>query len=208
MAGNSERVSSGAFLAASPMTSTLRTKARLRTSLPRKSSRVVCAAWVCKNSASRRMSRSSSTVEGSIAHRGQNQTCLRLGKGLVGHQVHAPAKEFLQQLVQREEIVVGALAFLELDIDVNVAVRSSLVARERTEHADASRPQGTEFGDAILNGSQRIHCARCILQRPRPPFKPVPPDKRPRACGCRSVCCARKCPGIWQAMLGAGASTR
>src|SRR5713101_6992606 len=132
-AGNCNRVSSGTFFVASPMTSTLRTKARLSTSFCRNASHVVWPAWAERNSASRRMSRSNSTVAGSIAHGGQDQPRLSLTERFIGHQIHAPAQQFLEHLVERKKIVVGALGVLELDIDVHIAVVARVATGKRTE---------------------------------------------------------------------------
>src|SRR5437763_15720531 len=126
--------------ASSNAISTLRTKARLRSSSRKNVSQSVCAAWADRNSASLRMSRSSSTVVGSIPDSGQNQSRLGFGEGFIGDEVHPPAKQPLQQLVKGEKIVVRALGIVELDIDVHITVAAALAPCKRTKHADAPGP--------------------------------------------------------------------
>ena len=82
----------------------------------RNASRVVVAACADRNSASRKMSRSSSIVEGGIADGRKDQTRLAFGDGLVRDEIHTPTEQFLQPFVQGEEIVVTALGVVEFDI--------------------------------------------------------------------------------------------
>src|SRR5438046_1736122 len=166
--GSCERISSGTFLAASPITSTLRTNARLRTSSFRNTSRVVEAACAERNSASRRISRNSSTTIGGIAHRRQDKPGLPIVEGLVRDEVDAPAHQAFEQFVKREEIVIRAPLVVEFNIDVDFTV----AAHERAEDADSPRSKRSEFSDMSLNDSERVpHCVPLRVRHHNVPFK-------------------------------------
>ena len=139
----------------------------------RNASRVVVAACADRNSASRKMSRSSSLVEGGIADGRKDQTRLAFGDGLVRDEIHAPTKQFLQPFVQGKEIVVTALGVVELDIDVHVAVIACFAAAERAKHADPTRAERLEFGYMRFNDGQWIHIGLGMLPGAGAPFKPA-----------------------------------
>src|SRR5437773_8438057 len=156
-AGNRSRVSSGTFFVASPIISVLRTKARLSTSSWRNDSHVVCVACADRNSASRRISRSNSTVVGCIADGWQNQPGLRFGERFVRDEIHAAVQKFFQPFVQCEEIVISALRVVELDIHIHIAVVTFLAACKRAEYAEPARTEREQFRKMSLDDRQRIH---------------------------------------------------
>jgi len=123
----------------------------------------------CLNTTS--LSRSNSTVEGSIAHGGQNQPRPRLGEGLVRHEVHAPVEKLLQQLVQGEEVIVRALGVFELHVDVHVAVIARLATGEGAEDAHTSGSERAQFGIVGLNNGQWVHRTVSMLCCTGPAFK-------------------------------------
>src|SRR6266498_14642 len=170
--GSCKHISSGTFLAASPITSTLRTNARLRTSSFRNTSRVVEAACAERNSASRRISRNSSVAMGGIANRRQDQPGLPIVEGLVRDEVDTPPHQAFEQFVKREEIVIRAPLVVEFNIDINITVAARFAAHERAEDADSPRSKRSEFSDMSLNDSERVlHCVPYRVRHHNVPFK-------------------------------------
>jgi hypothetical protein len=68
----------------------------------------------------------------------------------------SPPEYPFKQLVEREEVVVGALVLLELNIDIHVAVHTGLAPGKRAKHTHSPRSELAEFSYVILNGSERI----------------------------------------------------
>src|SRR6266545_7626133 len=175
--GSCKHISSGTFLAASPITSTLRTNARLRTSSFRNTSRVVEAACAERNSASRRISRNSSVAMGGIANRRQDQPGLPIVEGLVRDEVDTPPHQAFEQFVKREEIVIRAPLVVEFNIDVDITVAARFAAHERAKDADSPRSKRSEFSDMSLNDSERVpHCVPHRVRHHNVPFKLAPSE--------------------------------
>lgn len=118
--------------------------------------RTSSAPRVRTDSASRRISRSNSTVVGCVADSWQNQPGLRFGERFVSDEIHAAVEKFFQPFVQCEEIVISALRVVELDIHIHIAVVTFLAACKRAEYAEPARTECEQFRKMSFDDRQRI----------------------------------------------------
>src|SRR5712692_1312203 len=157
IAGNWSRMSCGIFFAASPIISMLRTKARFFTSSRTKDSSEVCAIWTAKKSASWRISRRSSSVEGCITHGRKDDTGFPLTQRAVSDEVDGSAKEPLEQFINGKEVVIGFPAFCELQIDVDITLCRGFSSGKRAKYANTLRAKGAQFSRVSFYQCQGVH---------------------------------------------------